>query len=145
MHQQMMHGLIIGGRQKMGQSSLPKQYWIKLHKSDSFQEIHNFCLVQKKHCMWKSSFLNCSQFLHIFFGLRTGAVVLRCQKRFSEPAKLPSIFFFRRITMLHPRQSLQGQGGAERRKSRIKSGHNVVLWDQTWRLATGLMTLTSPN
>ena len=29
-----MHGLIIGGGQKMGQSSLPTHYWIKPNKKE---------------------------------------------------------------------------------------------------------------
>ena len=32
MQEQVMHGLIIGGGQKMGQSSLPTHYWMKPNK-----------------------------------------------------------------------------------------------------------------
>ena len=81
------------------------------------------------------------------FTPRNQDLVFCCQKEFPLWSKAaPSIFFFHRITMLHPRQSLQGRaraGGDE--EGGEKAAQNVVLLEQTWRPPTGLITLTIPT
>ena len=80
------------------------------------------------------------------FTPRNQDLVFCCQKEFPLWSKAaPSIFFFHRITMLHPRQSLQGRARAGwDEEGGEKAAQNVVLLEQTWRPATalGLATLT---
>ena len=78
------------------------------------------------------------------FTPRNQDLVFCCQKEFPLWSKAaPSIFFFHRITMLHPRQSLQGRARAGwDEEGGEKAAQNVVLLEQTWRPATALCLAT---